>query len=139
MRLLKLVIVVFFAAALIVGCGGMSTNNSTNGDTAGNAGSTTAAANVAVTTSRELDGKQLYIENCQICHRDTGKGGPVTVQGKKLKPADLTGERIRKRTDDDLIKGVNEGSPEDGMPAFKGKLKPDEIVAIVGYIRLLQK
>lgn len=144
MRRVKLIFVVLSVALAIVACGGVATNNapSSNGNQAiannGN-GAGPASANADRPATAELDGKQLYTESCQICHRDTGKGGPVTVQGKKLKPADLTAGHAKKHSDDDLVKDIQEGSPEDGMPAFKNKLKPEEIKAIVGYIRNLQQ
>ena len=140
MRVVKLVVVVLFAALAVVSCGGAGTNNaSSNAVTPVTANGNGNGSASTVTAGADLDGKQLFTENCQICHRNTGTGGPVTVQGKKLKPADLTGDRIRKRTDDDIAKGISEGSPDDGMPAFRDKLKPDEIKAIVAYVRTLQQ
>ena len=143
MRELKLIVLVIFTVVAIVACGTSGANStSNNGNRApspnGNAGNAPAnTANSATTSS--LDGKQIYTENCQICHKDTGKGGPVTVEGKKLKPADLTAGPTKKHKDDEVAKDISEGSPDDGMPAFKDKLKPDEIKAVVAYLRTLQQ
>ncbi|MBV9240939.1 MAG: cytochrome c [Acidobacteria bacterium] len=144
MRDLKLVVLVLLAAATLAACGSPAPNSTMvnvalePNNAVANA-SRPANTNAAVpNTSAAVDGKQIYTENCQICHRNTAKGGPVTVEGKKLKPADLTTGHSKKHSDEDLIKDIQEGSPDDGMPAFKQKLKPEAIRAIVGYIRTLQ-
>ena len=41
-------------------------------------------------------GKELYNKNCVNCHKETGEGGPTVVDGRKLKPDNLTDDR-RKR------------------------------------------
>ena len=43
---------------------------------------------------------------------------------------------MKKRSDAKLADDISEGSPDDGMPAFKDKLKPAEIDEIVKYIRV---
>ncbi|HTH51399.1 MAG TPA: cytochrome c [Pyrinomonadaceae bacterium] len=146
MRELKLVILFVAAAAAVAACGSTAVNvatnppaNNMNKASVANTNTTNSSpANAATPEVAKLDGKQLYADNCMICHKDTGKGGPVTIDGKKLKPADLTSDRQKKHPDDDVAKDISEGSPDDGMPAFKDKLKPDEIKAIVSYIRTLQ-
>jgi mono/diheme cytochrome c family protein len=131
-----------FAAIWLAGCGSAANNSAiaNANKPASNANAATkGAANANSQATAQIDGKELYTESCQICHKDTGKGGPTTVDGKKIKPADLTAGHSKKHSDDDLVKDIQEGSPDDGMPAFKEKLKPEEIRAIVGYIRTLQQ
>jgi len=82
--------------------------------------------------------KELYATNCMTCHRDTGKGGKVTIEGKTIDPNDLTSDKMKNRSDDKLAKQIADGAPDDGMPAFKDKLKDDEIKAVVKYVRSLQ-
>lgn len=84
-----------------------------------------------------LNGHELYAENCMVCHRKTATGGATTIQGKKIKPADLTKERLRTWSDDRWLRDVQAGDPDEGMPAFKEKLSPEQIMAIVNYIRTL--
>ncbi len=144
MRGLKLIVLVIFTVVPIAACGASAGNNSTSNNankaTSPNGNAATQPANNANSaTTSALDGKQIYTESCQVCHRDTGKGGPVTVEGKKLKPADLTTGHTKKHSDDDVAKDISEGSPDDGMPAFKEKLKPEEIKAVVSYLRTLQQ
>jgi len=91
-------------------------------------------------TGDELSaGKELYAAKCTICHKDTGQGGKVTVEGKNLKPADLTSEKMKARSDDKMVAGISEGAPDDGMPAFEDKLTKDQIKSIVKYVRSLQQ
>src|SRR3954468_19189671 len=47
-------------------------------------------AQSAETAKDDGDVADLYTEKCMICHKDTGKGGKVTMRGKTLDPADLT-------------------------------------------------
>lgn len=84
-------------------------------------------------------GKELYAANCMICHKDSGKGGKVTMAGKNLNAEDLTTDKMKKMSDDKLQGYVTDGIPDEGMPAFKDKLAPDEITTVVKYIRTLQK
>ena len=91
-------------------------------------------------TGDELSaGKELYAAKCTICHKDTGQGGKVTVEGRNLKPADLTSEKMKARSDDKMVAGISEGAPDDGMPAFEDKLTKDQIKSIVKYVRSLQQ
>ena len=82
--------------------------------------------------------KELYATNCMICHKDNGKGGKVTIEGKTIKADDLTSDKMKNKSDDKLSGYISEGFPDDGMPAFKGKLTADEIKAVVKYVRSLQ-
>lgn len=107
-------------------------NTSTNANSA-------STAQPAATADEITAGKELYSAKCTICHKDTGKGGKVTVEGKNLKPADLTSDKMKARSDDKLVAGISEGSPDDGMPAFEDKLTKDQIKSIVKYVRTLQQ
>ena len=84
-------------------------------------------------------GKEIYATNCMICHKDTGKGGKVTIEGKNLNVDDLTSANLAKKSDDKLYGYISDGSPDDGMPSFADKLKPDEIKAVIAHVRTLQK
>ena len=80
----------------------------------------------------------LYTTNCMTCHRDSGKGGKVTVDGKSLDPNDLTADKMKSKSDEKLYGYISDGAPDDGMPAFKGKLTEAEIKSIVKHVRKLQ-
>ena len=83
-------------------------------------------------------GKEIYATNCQICHKDDGTGGPVTIDGKKLNPDNLTTDKMKAMTDEKLIGYVTDGVVDEGMPAFKDKLSAEEIRMAVNHVRTLQ-
>ncbi len=79
-----------------------------------------------------------YATNCMVCHKDTGKGGKVTIKGKTLNAADLTSEKRKKQSDEALFKDISEGVPDEGMPAFQSKLSTEQITAVIAHVRGLQ-
>ena len=83
-------------------------------------------------------GKELYAMNCMICHKDTGKGGKVTIDGKSIDADDLTTEKMKKKPDDKVYINISEGAPDDGMPPFKDKMTDEEIKAVIKHVRTLQ-
>lgn len=80
-------------------------------------------------------GRKLYTDNCAICHKESGKGGKVEIEGRSISPDDLTGEKIKKMPDDRIYKYIFDGIADEGMPAFKDKLSEAEIREVVRYIR----
>lgn len=88
-------------------------------------------------------GKDLYEENCALCHGDNGEGdiGPSLIDDVFLyAKGDLA--------DDDYYKiihnGTEEGKTEEeramkgGMPPFGGELQKNEIWSIISFIRSIQ-
>jgi mono/diheme cytochrome c family protein len=136
MNALKIAVIAALLGLSIVACSQSSapTNSPAPTNTASTAPPAAAVTPIDVLAS----GKELYATNCQICHKDTGKGGKVTVDGKKLDPIDLTSDKMKKHDNAKLMEHISEGAPDDGMPAFKDKLTRDEIKEIVVYVRSLQ-
>ena len=77
--------------------------------------------------------RPIYKENCARCHGENGDGGQVTEQGKKLKVPSLKAEHALKHSDQDYVEQIMNGG--DGMPAFKGKLQPDQVDGLVKFVR----
>lgn len=77
----------------------------------------------------------LYAQKCMICHKDNGKGGRMTIEGKTINPDDLTSAKIQAKSDEKLLAVIREGVPDEGMPAFKDKLTDDQIKTIIQKIR----
>jgi len=89
----------------------------------------------ATATPDEFDAaRAAFDKNCKGCHGETGKGGPVKLEdGTKLKVPSLREGHALHHPDSDFIKQITKGG--DGMPAFKDKLKPEEISDLIRFIR----
>lgn len=142
MKFIKFALVLVFTVLFAIACGQTaSTPNTTNvGLTPIKlANAATPATPSVPATIAVANGKDLYVTNCAACHKDSGKGGKVTVEGKTMEPDDITTAKMAAKTDEKLTEYVVKGFPDDGMPAFKDKLTPDEIKAVVAHVRVLQK
>lgn len=140
MKYLKLAVIAATAAIFIAACGQAANTpvaNNTAPKANQNAAAPAATINPAPVSEAAL-GKELYAKNCAICHKDTGKGGKVTVEGKSIEPDDITTAKMKEKADEKFVGYINEGFPDDGMPAFKDKLTADQVKAIVKHIRTLQ-
>jgi mono/diheme cytochrome c family protein len=87
------------------------------------------------------DPKALWDANCAQCHGKTGAAD--TKMGQKLNAKDLTDPKVQAAfSDAKATQSITEGVKENGkttMKAFGGKLTPDEIKALVAYVRTLKK
>lgn len=78
----------------------------------------------------QRSGAAVYAQSCARCHGADGRGN--TPKGRAVGASDLTSRDWVPDTARDT-RIVTRG--KEGMPAFKGKLKPAEIEAVVSYIR----
>jgi cytochrome c6 len=81
------------------------------------------------------DGAAIYKSKCAMCHGADGAG--QTPMGKNMKLRDLRSADVQNQTDAELVKWIADGKGK--MPAYKGKLTPADIDALVGFIRTLKK
>jgi len=81
------------------------------------------------------DAAATYKTKCAMCHGADGKGD--TPAGKKMGAHDFASEEVKKQSDADLEQILAKGKNK--MPAYEGKLKPEEIKNLVRYIRNLGK
>jgi mono/diheme cytochrome c family protein len=147
MTMIKIAILFTFTMLFIAACGDAGSNVTTTANTQTNrlANVATPAGTPVLNDTANADdvavgkGKEIYATNCVICHKDTGKGGKVTIKGKSINAEDLTTDKIKKMTDEKLIGYVTNGIPDEGMPAFKDKLSEEEIKAAVAHVRVLQQ
>jgi cytochrome c6 len=68
-----------------------------------------------------------------LCHAENGSGD--SPSGKALKAKDLRSEEVQQESDAALAEAIAKGKGK--MPAFRTKLKPDDIKSLVAYIRSL--
>ncbi len=81
----------------------------------------------------KIDYKRIFKNECSKCHERDGKG---TKRGKNLGVPDFTdAEWQASVTDKQLINSVTNGKKK--MPKQEGKLSPEEIKAMVKYVRML--
>jgi len=77
----------------------------------------------------------LYKQKCAACHGADGKG--ETPTGKAMKVRSFGDPEVAKMSDDELAGAIEKGKGK--MPAYGKSLKPDEIKAMVAYVRSLAK
>lgn len=82
------------------------------------------------------DGGAIYSEKCAKCHGADGKG---VDKFKKQGVKDMTSDAWQKANTDAKITATINNGKGDFMPAWKGKLKPAEVKAVVKHIRSLKK
>lgn len=81
-------------------------------------------------------GEEIYQAQCAPCHGDSGKGDGAAAIAFDPKPSNLTdADRMRQLTDDDLMAILKEG--RGGMPGFSAILQPEDLEAVLEYIRSL--
>jgi cytochrome c6 len=76
-----------------------------------------------------------YKTKCAACHGPDGKG--ETATGKAMKVRSFADPEVAKMSDDELAGAIDKGKGK--MPAYGKSMKPDEIKAMVAYIRSLGK
>ncbi len=119
--------VVLSLALALCGCGSSadsaSNTVSATPPTSPSSNAPTASSGSAA-SSASTDGAGLFAQNCAGCHGDKGAGGKraPTLAGKKIAASETT-------------EIVTNGKKR--MPAFKGRLKDDQIKAIADYVATL--
>ncbi|MDX6696537.1 MAG: Cytochrome oxidase, cbb3-type, subunit [Blastocatellia bacterium] len=143
MKFVKLSFVIAALALFALACGGETTNTANqtanvarpaNTDAANNNKPATPAVNTNTPPADELAAaRTTYAQVCSVCHGEQGDGGTVTIEGKKLKVPSLKEGHALNHTDEQLARKINNGG--DGMPAFKERLKPEQINELVRFVR----
>jgi mono/diheme cytochrome c family protein len=100
-------------------------------------GTCALALTVMLCVQAKADDKSaaLYKQKCAVCHGADGKGDAPT--GKAMKIRSFADPEVAKMSDDELAGAIEKGKGK--MPAYGKSLKPDEIKAIVAYVRSLAK
>jgi mono/diheme cytochrome c family protein len=81
------------------------------------------------------DAASVYKTKCAMCHGPDGKGD--NAMGKKLGARDFASPEVAKQTDDEMAGIIAKGKNK--MPGYEKSLKPEQIKALVAYIRGLAK
>jgi len=88
------------------------------------------APRAGATPAADDAGAQTFKSNCVVCHGADGTGTPT---GKALKAPDLNSDAVKKMTAAEMVTQVSDG--KNNMPPFKNTLTPDQIKAVVAYVR----
>jgi mono/diheme cytochrome c family protein len=97
--------------------------------------STTPTAGAALTAD---EAKPIFQKNCIPCHGADGKGNKAISP----KMPDFTDAKWQaKEKDEELVTSITNGigQGKGSMPAWKGKLKDEEIQGLVAYVRTYAK
>ena len=90
--------------------------------------STPAPAPEPTLTPSVVVAEELYARNCATCH-----GG--SRQGMYDLGGSLTPQSLAERSDSVLKQTISGGIPYTAMPSFKNTLSPEEIDALVQFIK----
>lgn len=137
MNFLKTCFVLSVFAIFLTSCN-QTANNPVN--TPGNAiVMTNSNVNAQPQSTAKIDelasAREIYTTSCSNCHKEDGTGGKVEIDGKIIKADNLTTDKMVKMSDAKYVSYIENGIPDEGMPAFKGKLTDQQIKDVVGYIR----
>ena len=81
----------------------------------------------------------LYQRFCLACHGPQGKGDGSMGAVMFPRVPDLTSQKIRDKSDADLLKIIRDGTRTTAMPAYTHRLTPEELRGLVAYIRSLSQ
>ena len=93
------------------------------------------AAIGSATIAHAQAGADTYKAKCMMCHAADGSGS--TPAGKSMGAMPFSTPSLVKASDADLIAATTNGKSK--MPAYKSQLTGPQIIAVVAYIRTLQK
>lgn len=142
MRHLKLFLLAASAALFAVAC---ATNTNTN--TTINSGRTVtnnvnggapaaSPAAPAATPDEFAAARATYKTTCANCHKENGEGGIAELdEGEKLKVPSFKEAHSVKHTEADFVRKITNGDTDEGMPAFKGRLTPEQITDLARFVR----
>jgi len=140
MKPIKLVPFIAAVTLLAIACNTTTTNQTGNNNNATGTSTTTTmvsptpGAQTNATPADEFASiRPTYAAECARCHGINGDGGTVEILKKKLKVPSLKTGHALNHSEVQLAKQISDGG--DGMPAYKDKLKQEEIDVLVRLIR----
>ncbi len=101
---------------------------------------------LSATALAQTDPKKVeraWKAKCASCHGATGKAD--TEKGQQMKIVDMTTPEFQAKKDDELKKAIlngvkkEKGGVKQEMDAFKDDLTPEQVDALIAYIRAFKK
>lgn len=99
------------------------------------AGVLAAMGMLSVPARSEDKSAATFKQKCASCHGPDGKG--ETPAGKAMKVRSFADADAKKMSDQELADAIEKGKGK--MPKYGASMKPEEIKAMVAYIRSLAK
>jgi mono/diheme cytochrome c family protein len=130
---MKLILLALSCVAFaLVGIACTETATPTNSSTPRSA-APAAAASPSASVDELAAARTNFTKNCEGCHGPNGEGGLVKLDNKQIKVPSLHADHAKKHTDAEIIDFITNGHEE--MPAFKDKLRPEEVTELVRFVR----
>lgn len=77
------------------------------------------------------DARKIFVAQCARCHGRDGRGDTET--GREKETPDISRGKVKNWSDSRLQRLISKGRDE--MPAFENKLSPDEIQALITFVK----
>ena len=87
--------------------------------------------------------ERTWKSKCASCHGQTGKGD--TEKGQQMKVSDMTTAAYQAKKDDEFKKAIlngiktEKGGVKQEMDGFKDELTPEQVDALIAYVRAFKK
>lgn len=136
MKILKAILILSVPTLFLIACGeaAKDTANAPANTVSVNV-NTNVAAQPPATIDELAEAREIYTTSCSNCHKEDGTGGEINIEGKIIKADDLTTAKMKKMSDAKYIDYIENGVPDEGMPAFKDRLTEQQIKDVVKLIR----
>jgi mono/diheme cytochrome c family protein len=83
------------------------------------------------------EGRELYNQNCAVCHGADGKAKTERAAAMKTPPADLTA--LSGMTEAEIYQVITDGIAASEMPSFKNRLSKEQRQRIAMFVQTLQQ
>lgn len=92
-------------------------------------------AGTAIASNRHETGRAIYNYRCYFCHGYSGDSRTLAATYLTPPPRDFTRSAPDALTRESMLRAVTDGRTGSAMKGFAGILKPDEIAAVVDFVR----
>jgi cytochrome c oxidase cbb3-type subunit 3 len=80
-------------------------------------------------------GQAIYSQHCLRCHGEKLDGNGPDAQDLIVRPADLSSNRSRTKSDWELLVALSNGVLFTPMHTYRGKLTDEQMLDVLSYIR----
>jgi mono/diheme cytochrome c family protein len=129
----------FVSTVVLLGVAALSTPGSMSQDTAP-APAAGQKNPVKPTEKSQARAKELYTQDCALCHGANGNGKTDVASGMGVTLADWSNSAtLADKQDHDLFNIIRNGKGDKMPPEAEGRAKDDEVWNLIIYIRNLHK